>query len=83
MTSSSPSPDPAGFAKHSNEGGRLPLTGQFLDEMHGPLGGVFIQDMPTARPGRGRPKVKGVPGASTGSPGEDYQSGQGTWREVE
>lgn len=86
MTSSSPSPDrdpiiEAGFAKHENEGGRIPLTGQFVQDM--PLGGVFLQDMPTPRPQpRPGPRVKGVAPATT-SAGEDYQPGQGTWREVE
>lgn len=88
MTSSSPSPEhrpelPGGFAKHDPE--RIPLAGPFVSDidMPGPIGGVFLQDMPAGRPVRPKVKVKGVPGASTGTAGEDYQPGQGSWREVQ
>lgn len=81
MTSSSPSPDPAGFARHDNEGERLPLTGLFASEMPARQG-VFLTDMPAGRPVPRRPKVKGVPGPSTSADG-DYAAGQGTWRDVE
>lgn len=83
MTSSNPSPepDPAGFAAHSNEGDRIPLS-PFVQDMRGPLGGVFVQDMPAGKPQvRPRPKVKGVPGPS-GEVAEDYRPGGGTWRDA-
>lgn len=85
MTSSSPSPDPiieAGFAKHEHEGERLPLAGPFVSDMRGPLGGVYLQDMPMGKPPARQPrKIKGLPGPTTGA-SPDYEPGQGTWRDA-
>lgn len=80
MTSSSPSDDPAGFsANHKSE--RIPLAGPFVSDMAGPLGGVFLHDMPVGRPVRPKPKIKGVPGPTTGAD-SDYLPGQGTWSDA-
>lgn len=80
MTSSSQSPDPAGFARHDSQ--RIPLAGPFVSEMPAPRGGVFLTDMPQGRPQQpARKRIKGVPGASNAA-GDDYQPGQGTWSDA-
>jgi hypothetical protein len=67
---------PGGWA----QGGHEQPRGPFAAEM--PVRrGVFISDMPSARPVHARPKIKGVAGA-TATTDEDHLPGGGTWRPV-
>lgn len=63
---------PNGFARSTPE--RRPQTGRGLR-------GVYLSDMPSAKPIIRRRRIKGLAGLSGGDP--DYAPGGGTWTPVE
>lgn len=63
---------PGSWARKTSE--RIPQTQRGLR-------GVYLSDMPSAKPIIRRRRIKGLAGLSGGDP--DYAPGGGTWHEVE
>jgi hypothetical protein len=67
----------SGWAESDGDG---KVHGPFTVDMP-PPGGVWLQEMPAAKPVYRRPHIKGVPAVTTDAD-EDHQPGQGVWRDV-
>lgn len=68
---------PGGWAESDGEG---KVVGPFTVDMPPPRG-VWMTEMPAAKPVYPRRHIKGLPGATRGSD-EDHQPGQGAWTDV-